>query len=929
MPFSTFFFDAGSQSNLEQSPGASEHLIQPENTYKWFAISFCNWFCRPKSHAQVVAQFQDAHGVNISGTPRFTNIGVNHNVNFYGGTHGLENLKEFASFAALHDSSAQDPDRRCHPGTRENVMKRMRDWIDNSNPTDRILWVNGPAGAGKSAIAQTIAHAYNQGEVAATFFFYRSDAGRNDGNRLFPTIAWQLAFSIPATKNHIVRALNKSPHLPMKGVETQFEQLVAHPFLAMNNVSSHIQHPAPVIIIDGVDECTDEKLQRRFLNAIGNAVRDGRVPLRFLISSRSEALIEETLNQFQDFTLRINLATLEDANRDIEKYLRDQFFLIASKQGLDPSWPGQEIIQEVVFKSSGNFIFAFLVVKFVGDEDYSAESQLDIIRNLKPRGTISPFALLDELYLEILKRQLDQGFLKDCLALLIARSSIRPGTHRIRITMPEALRLLNASVHTPVPPREDDAMLLNVSEKELRIKLRRMRSLLKFEPFIDVYHQSFLDYLQDPYRSGLYNIIIRHVSMAIEQPYSHDSCRFNPEFKAIVTRYPSEIVLLVEDWQEALKPLLNLQNKLLNMPNLVLVRGNSHRQATSEAPWSIPSTPVGKWSPFILTEKTVPERTLDSCLSSLFSHLQNMDSTLAVSATIINLIPHLLTFNHAEVASKVDSVSDAQKLIDLIDLVTNTASLLSQYGTNVARKAVYLASEIFRQTPVLPQSLFLNRSSPDVWSPGNFKPVELLCQSALIGRILDHDYVISLLGIYYNEDEREGRGFRFVSSMVTEQNLSLSQWLERSNPSSIARIRMMLEIAKIIQYIHSMGITLDSNAIQSECFSLDSNLRPRIRFSGAFAWWVRDASIYDHEAFEDLELLTNASSISAFASLFHKVCFQGGDTLKQRLPMGLHKDARQLILRCSAKDWESRPTMDQVVKEMEKWDLSTSIDACI
>ncbi|KIL55449.1 hypothetical protein M378DRAFT_17931, partial [Amanita muscaria Koide BX008] len=32
------------------------------------------------------------------------------NVNIYGGTHALENLKEFVSFAALHDSAEQDPD---------------------------------------------------------------------------------------------------------------------------------------------------------------------------------------------------------------------------------------------------------------------------------------------------------------------------------------------------------------------------------------------------------------------------------------------------------------------------------------------------------------------------------------------------------------------------------------------------------------------------------------------------------------------------------------------------------------------------------------------------------------------------------------------------------------------------------------------------
>ena len=53
---------------------------------------------------------------------------------------------------------------------------------------------------------------------------------------------------------------------------------------------------------------------------------------------------------------------------------------------------------------------------------------------------------------------------------------------------------------------EDDAKLMNMSEKELHVKLRRMRSLLKFKPHIDVHHRSFLDFLNDPSRSGDYHV---------------------------------------------------------------------------------------------------------------------------------------------------------------------------------------------------------------------------------------------------------------------------------------------------------------------------------------------------------------------------------------------------------------------------------------
>ncbi|KAM6502753.1 hypothetical protein JOM56_002730 [Amanita muscaria] len=317
-------------------------------------------------------------------------------------------MEKFVSFTAQVDSSAEDPERICHPGTRQNVLRRMKDWFDDPNSTERIFWVHGPAGAGKSAIAQTIAQSCGRQKVAATFFFFKSDASRNDGNMLFPTLAYQLAFSIPAIKDHIVQSLHERPDFPTKSLETQFEHLIALPFRSLSEAASAQSSPvidavnqcrqlAPVIIIDGVDECTDEKLQQRFLKIIGNAVKDRSFPFRFLICSRPEPHIEDTLNTFKTLLLPIDLAKLEDANRDIEKYLVEQFSSIASNRGLDPTWPGPAVIQNIIHKSSGNFILASVVIKVVGDEDSMPEDQLAIILNLKPPDRMSPFAVLDEL----------------------------------------------------------------------------------------------------------------------------------------------------------------------------------------------------------------------------------------------------------------------------------------------------------------------------------------------------------------------------------------------------------------------------------------------------------------------------------------------------------------------------------------------------
>ncbi|KIL58832.1 hypothetical protein M378DRAFT_170104 [Amanita muscaria Koide BX008] len=827
----------------------------------------------------VATQFQGAHGFNISGNPILANIGVNSGVNNvttvnnYGGTRGLEKLENFVSFAALHNSSEQDPDRRCHPGTRENVLNRLRHWIDNPNSTDRIFWLYGPAGAGKSAIAQTIAHGYKQGEVAATFFFYRSDPGRNDGNRLFTTIAWQLAFSIPAIKDFIVHALDKTPHLPMTNLETQFEQLVAHP---TNNTACQMPQLAPVIIIDGVDECANEKLQRRFLSVIGNAVKDPHCPLRFLICSRPEALIDETLNQFEDFTLRIDLATLDDSNRDVEKYLLDKFSDIASKRNLDPSWPGQEIIEEIVFKSSGNFILASTLMRFIGDEDHNPESQLDIVRKLQPHRTMSPFALLDELYLEILNRQLDQDFLKTFLALLVGRSSIEtPGLCR------------------------DDTTLMNISEKDLRIKLRKMRSLLKFKNFIDVYHKSFLDFLQDSSRSGQYHVsiqggqkqylklivdsVVRHVSMAIGQRNRHKTCNSSPGFKFVVKKYPPGIDLPVEDWEEALKPLLDLQDKLLKtskprpcrvtqimrdlLLHLTILQRISHPIAAAQVVQSNIEEAVTKWSRALATKvrNIKAKKKSDSCFSLLISLLQKSNPVMTVDTAIIDCMSCLLAFDGSDTARRVRSVSDAQKLIDVVDLLINNRSFLRQCGPDVACQAAHLVSEIFARVPLLPESLFLNRPTNN----GGWVTIgilEVVCQRALISRILDHNYILPVLGIEASID-----GLYFNHGSIYEQYESVDQWLQRSSPNFVTRIRLMVEVARTIRYIHSMDIILDTDFIQSvSFFYLDSNLRAKVRFIGSFARLSKEASMYYHE-YHRFSGLTYEDNISAFGLLFDSV----------------------------------------------------------
>ncbi|KIK52275.1 hypothetical protein GYMLUDRAFT_109672, partial [Collybiopsis luxurians FD-317 M1] len=119
-----------------------------------------------------------------------------------------------------------------------------------------ICWLYGPAGAGKSAIAQTLAEiCVKKGLLIGSFFFWGTDPSRNNPSQLFTTIALQLATSIPALRSIIDSVVMKNPMVLTSSIEIQFEQLILQPCDTLNDIGSSSPSNTPILIIDGLDEC--------------------------------------------------------------------------------------------------------------------------------------------------------------------------------------------------------------------------------------------------------------------------------------------------------------------------------------------------------------------------------------------------------------------------------------------------------------------------------------------------------------------------------------------------------------------------------------------------------------------------------------------------------------------------------------------------
>jgi hypothetical protein len=136
--------------------------------------------------------------------------------------------------------------------------------------------MHGPAGAGKSAIGQTLCQKLEEeGRLGASFFFKQGHPSRGHGKRLFATIAYQLALVLPDLNHHISQSIEKNPSLVDKSLSTQLQKLIVEP--CRQSTSTHTL----VIVIDGLDECEDQKVQQEILCLIGRAVLNSNSPFDF------------------------------------------------------------------------------------------------------------------------------------------------------------------------------------------------------------------------------------------------------------------------------------------------------------------------------------------------------------------------------------------------------------------------------------------------------------------------------------------------------------------------------------------------------------------------------------------------------------------------------------------------------------------------
>ena len=175
------------------------------------------------------------------------------------------------------------------------MLEELFDWIVGNVPRDTwIAWLNGAAGAGKSAICQSIAEICIQRDIkVASFFFFRADATRNNLDPVIATLAYQVIQLLPEAKDLIIQSIESYPLIFERAFSTQLDVLVITPIqrLYFSNKISTI-----LLIIDGVDECLGDIHQLDLIRTCGRSLRDKSLPLIVLLGSRRESHIQLAFN---------------------------------------------------------------------------------------------------------------------------------------------------------------------------------------------------------------------------------------------------------------------------------------------------------------------------------------------------------------------------------------------------------------------------------------------------------------------------------------------------------------------------------------------------------------------------------------------------------------------------------------------------------
>ncbi|KAG8794015.1 hypothetical protein FRC12_000804 [Ceratobasidium sp. 428] len=386
-----------------------------------------------------------------------------------------------------------NPDRACMPDTRVRTIDDILAWSHDFDSSQRLLWVYGFAGLGKTSIAASVCKwLEEQDMLAASFFCKRDDPALRDARCVLNTIVYGLAIKYPAYKQVVVKAIQADSQICTGHIQRRYTSLVEEPF---KTIKKSDQTKGLVIVVDALDETADDEYRSALLTYLLTMCHLVSW-LKIIVTSRRDGDIVGAFGQTNESVASRDIVD-DNATDDISVFVQSRMAAIAASRGR-PEWPDDKV-RSLAARASGLFIWAETACKFIA-AGLNVDTRLDQMLQLHQPTTGAPrlFAGLDELYTTAIRYGIkdededNKATVRLCVGAIVATSSRAP------LSISDLGRLLSKHLDTST----------------LRTVVKALSSVLYEDGGADgpvrVYHPSFEDYITDRTRSGDFYVDQRH-----------------------------------------------------------------------------------------------------------------------------------------------------------------------------------------------------------------------------------------------------------------------------------------------------------------------------------------------------------------------------------------------------------------------------------
>lgn len=227
----------------------------------------------------------------------------------------------------------------------------FRVWMHDVSARPRVLWLHGAAASGKSVLSSFIINHLAQLGLSCQYFFVRfGDHSKRSLSKLLRSLAFQIAQSLPAFRQGILRLVGEATKLDTADAQTIWNRI-------FKTILFKIRLDIPLYwVVDGLEESDDPRALIRLICEVNIAV----LPIRVLIVSRKT---QGLVSSFQKLSKEVQLDIIpyEGSPTDIRYFI---------DQELDVSGDDRfhiHVKKEILERAQGNFLWVHLAVQRIND----------------------------------------------------------------------------------------------------------------------------------------------------------------------------------------------------------------------------------------------------------------------------------------------------------------------------------------------------------------------------------------------------------------------------------------------------------------------------------------------------------------------------------------------------------------------------------